>query len=92
MIDMRSSIRAVVWVPIACVLLASILGWGAWATVGISTSTPRSLFDEHCRETDTKFESMQRELGDKLDRMQELMLQLYMKERDDASSSEGGEP
>jgi len=50
-------------IPIASVLLAAGLGWGAWATTSISSMTPREVHD-----ADTK------ELRQDIQRQQEIMV------------------
>ena len=69
--------KPVIWIPIVAVLLASALGWGAWATVTMTDATPREVFDKRVDKVDQKFDTVQRELGDKLDDIKKTILDLH---------------
>jgi len=60
-----------IWPVIVGVVLSGMIGWGAWATVSITTKTPRPVFDEHCKASDQRFERMQNRIEDKLDKIQD---------------------
>jgi hypothetical protein len=73
------SIRPSIWIPIIVVLLGSVLGWGAWASLGVADALPEVKFEQHERENNEKFDSVQRQLVDKLDDIQKTILDLHKK-------------
>lgn len=56
------------------VLATALLAWGAWATVSVTSMTPREIFDKHCEEANKKIEKNQQRLEDKIDRLQEIII------------------
>lgn len=66
--------KPAVWIPIICVLLTATLAWGAWNTMATTNSTPRPVFDEHVEDDRDRFDSMQRRLEDKMDKIQEILI------------------
>jgi len=66
-----------IWVPILCVILSCVIGWGAWATVSMSNALPRTTFEEHCRAQEAKFDRMQTEISSKRDKLRDTILELH---------------
>jgi hypothetical protein len=65
------------WKILIPVIVASLLGWGAWATVGVTSSTPRKVFDEHVTRAQDKYDAAQQRVEDKLDKIQETIIDLH---------------
>ena len=59
------------------VILSGLIGWGAWATVTMTNGTPRETFDRRVEKVDEKFDTVQRELGNKLDDIKQTILDLH---------------
>jgi len=62
------------WVVIIGAMLTGAISWAGWTTMCISDSTPRFIFDAHVRESDKRFNAIQNRLEDKLDRIQEYLM------------------
>jgi hypothetical protein len=63
------------WKILLPVIAASLIGWGAWNTLATTNATPREVFDAHCKEANQKFERMQNRIEDKLDKIQEKLME-----------------
>lgn len=57
------------WKYIVPVIATGLLAWGAWATVGVTSATPREVFDRHVERSDEKFERVQKTLDDKIQKI-----------------------
>ena len=44
------------------ILAASMIGWGAWATIGIDSSVKRQEFTEHQRQNDSRYAELLKEI------------------------------
>ncbi|MFQ5769186.1 MAG: hypothetical protein ACE5HX_01520 [bacterium] len=71
-----------IWKALVITLISALLGWGAWATMTVSKATPRIVHDKHVndfnenkRYTNEKFERMQMRIEDKLDNIQEHLME-----------------
>ena len=58
-------------IPIASVILAAGLGWGAWATTSLSSMTPREVHDNDTRELRNDIKEQQEIMVDRLERIWE---------------------
>jgi hypothetical protein len=66
------------WVTLP-VIAASLIGWGAWATVGVTRATPRDVFDEHVQRAQDKYEQGQEKIQRSLDDIKDTILELHKK-------------
>jgi hypothetical protein len=72
------------WKVLIPVIATGILGWGAWATVSMTSALPESKFEVHEKElanhkerNEDQFDAVQRQLVDKLDEIQKTILDLH---------------
>jgi hypothetical protein len=63
-----------IWKIMIPVLVSALIGWGAWATVQVTSSTPRVVFDKHVEKAEDRFNTMQNRIEDKLDKIQEHLI------------------
>lgn len=66
------------WITVGCVVLAGLLGWGAWNTLATANAVPRPEYVEHKNDNEDKFMEILKEIQqqrtqieDKLDEIQE---------------------
>jgi hypothetical protein len=60
-----------IWKILLPVLVASMLGWGAWTTVATTSATPRSEFEKHEQDNRDKFWEVQQIIQDRSDRIED---------------------
>jgi hypothetical protein len=65
------------WWVLIPVIAASVIGWGAWATVTATGATPREVFDRHVEDAQDKYDHAQDRIEDKLDEIQKTILDLH---------------
>jgi len=69
------------WKVLIPIIVTSLIGWGAWATITVTSSTPRKVHDAHTKDFEAhkekdaeQFNRIQQRVEDKLDRIQELLM------------------
>ena len=70
------------WYVLIPVLCASFIAWMSWASIGVTKAVPQAKMDEHVKDFNNhkdkdaeKFEAIQKRVEDKLDKIQELLIQ-----------------
>jgi hypothetical protein len=66
-----------IWKIVVPVIVASLIGWGAWTTVAVTGATPRPVFDEHVNRATDKYDKAQERLEDKIDDLKDTILDLH---------------
>jgi hypothetical protein len=62
---------------VVTVCLGGLITWGAWNTLATSNAVPKPVFDAQVEKTSERFESMQIRIEDKIDKVQETILDLH---------------
>ena len=58
-------------IPIVCVVLAGLLGWGAWTTVTVSAATPRIVHDADVKDLREDIKEQQTQIIQSLEKIWE---------------------
>jgi hypothetical protein len=58
-----------IWIPIACVLLTAVLGWGAWNTLATANATPEKV---HKADVDDLREDIEEQQAIMVDQLQKI--------------------
>ena len=60
-----------VWIPLLCVVLMSLIGWGAWTTTKVSAATPRIVHDADVKELREDIKEQQTQIITSLEKIWE---------------------
>ena len=63
--------------PIAGVILAALLAWGAWNTMATANAVSTTKFDGHVQTAQEQYNKQQNRIVDKLDKIQQTILDLH---------------
>ena len=59
------------WKILVPIIASALIGWGAWATVQVTSQTPREVFDKHVGDADDKFWEIQKSIQERSDRIED---------------------